>query len=66
MDWTLDSIIMDLIIALDFQSSGVRGQGSKVTQRQSYDVLAAVNLKDSSSVCCRIIEETTIFVETVT
>ena len=63
MDWTLDSI-MDSTIALDFRSSV--GQGSKATQRQSYDVLGAVNLKDSSSVRCRIIEETTIFVETVT
>jgi len=50
--------------ALNFSSSG--GQGSKVTHWQSYDVLGAVHLKDSSSVRCRIIEETTIFVETVT
>ena len=41
-------------------------QGSKVTQQHSYDVLDAVNLKDSSSVRCRIIEEIIIFVETVT
>jgi len=40
-------------------------QGSKVTQRQSYNP-GAVNLKDSSSVRCRIIEETIIFVETLT
>ena len=57
--WTLDSI-MDSIIGLDFRLSGVKGYSAA----KLYD-LGGVSLKDSSSVCCRIIE-TTIFVETVT
>ena len=46
--WTLDSgLDHGLNSGLN---NGLDRQGSKVTQQQSYDVLGAVSLKDSSSV----------------